>query len=183
MLRKPKKRWDPSIWASLKPFGLGEQYPNNYWEGLRTVWVNRDQLPYAWKILNRGVCDGCSLGTTGMKDWTLEGFHLCNVRMRLLRLNTMPAFDPQILGDVAPLLSKSSAQLRQLGRLPYPMRRDQGDQGFRRISWDEALDCIANTIRATTPERTSYYLTSRGTVNETYYAAQKAVRAMGTKQY
>ena len=180
MLRKPKKRWDPSIWASLKPFGLGEQYPNNYWEGLRTVWVNRDQLPYAWKILNRGVCDGCSLGTTGMKDWTLEGFHLCNVRMRLLRLNTMPAFDPQILGDVAPLLSKSSAQLRQLGRLPYPMRRDQGDQGFRRISWDEALDCIANTIRATTPERTSYYLTSRGTVNETYYAAQKAVRAMGT---
>ena len=180
MLQKPKKIWDPSIWASWKPFGVGEQYPNNYWEVLRAVWENRDQLPYAWSILNQGVCDGCSLGTTGMKDWTLEGIHLCNVRLRLLRLNTMPAFDPQILADVAPLQSQSSAQLREMGRLPYPMRRDRGDRGFRRISWDEALDCIADYIRATTPERTSYYLTSRGTVNETYYVAQKAVRAMGT---
>lgn len=180
MLKKPKKIWDSSIWAGLKPFGLGEKYPNNYWEVLRAVWENRDQLPYAWSILNQGVCDGCALGTTGMKDWTLEGLHLCNVRLRLLRLNTIAAFDPQILADVSPLQSQSSAQLREMGRLPYPMRRDRGDQGFRRISWDEALDCIADYIRATTPDRTSYYLTSRGTVNETYYAAQKAVRAMGT---
>jgi anaerobic selenocysteine-containing dehydrogenase len=180
MLQKPKKIWDPSIWASWKPFGVGEQYPNNYWEVLRAVWENRDQLPYAWSILNQGVCDGCSLGTTGMKDWTLEGIHLCNVRLRLLRLNTMPAFDPQILADVSPLQSQSSTQLREMGRLPYPMRRDRSDKGFRRINWDEALDCIADYIRATTPERTSYYLTSRGTVNETYYVAQKAVRAMGT---
>ena len=180
MLRKPRKIWDPSIWASWKPFGLGEQYPNNYWEGLRAVWVNRDKLPYAWNILNRGVCDGCSLGTTGMKDWTLDGFHLCNVRMRLLRLNTMPSFDPKVLADVSKLSTQSTTQLRNMGRLTYPMRRDRSDKGFRRISWDEALDCIAGRIRDTTPERTYYYLTSRGTVNETYYAAQKAARAMGT---
>lgn len=180
MLRKPRKIWDPSIWASWKPFGLGEQYPNNYWEGVRTVWVNRDKLPYAWNILNRGVCDGCSLGTTGMKDWTLDGFHLCNVRMRLLRLNTMPAFDPKVLADVSKLSAQSTTQLRNMGRLPYPMRRDRNDKGFRRISWDEALDCIAIRIGYTTPNRTYYYLTSRGTVNETYYAAQKAARAMGT---
>lgn len=70
MLNKPKKIWNPSVWASWKPFGIGEQYPNNYWEGVRAVWENRDRLSYAWDILNHGVCDGCSLGTTGMKDWT-----------------------------------------------------------------------------------------------------------------
>lgn len=180
MLRKPKKAWNPSIWASWKPFGIGEQYPNNYWEVIRAALVNFDELPYAWEILNKGVCDGCSLGTTGMKDWTLDGLHLCNVRLRLLRLNTMPAFDHKILENCEQLYTKSSAELRDMGRLPYPMRRDKGDKGFRRISWDEALETIASRIRATTPERTAYYVTSRGTVNETYYAIQKAVRAMGS---
>ncbi|NES82240.1 MAG: FdhF/YdeP family oxidoreductase [Moorea sp. SIO2B7] len=180
MLKKPQKLWNPSNWASWKPFGIGEQYPNNYWEVIRAALENLDELPYAWEILNKGVCDGCSLGTTGMKDWTLDGLHLCNVRLRLLRLNTMSAFDPKILADVSQLQGKKGSQLQDLGRLPYPMRRDKGDKGFRRISWDEALDLIASHIRDTNADRTAFYLTSRGTVNETYYAAQKAVRAIGT---
>jgi molybdopterin-dependent oxidoreductase alpha subunit len=180
MLPKPKKYWTPQHWASWKPFGIGEQYPNNYWEVFRAIWLSRDKLPYAWNILDKGVCDGCALGTTGMKDWTLDGIHLCNVRLRLLRMNTMPAFDPVLLEDVSQLQKHKSAQLRDLGRLPFPMMRQRGEKGFRRISWNEALGVISDRIRATTPERLSFYITSRGTVNETYYATQKAVRAMGS---
>jgi molybdopterin-dependent oxidoreductase alpha subunit len=180
MLPKPKKHWTPSNWASWKPFGIGEQYPNNYWEVFRAIWLSRDKLPYAWNILDKGVCDGCALGTTGMKDWTLDGIHLCNVRLRLLQMNTMPAFDPVLLEDVSQLQKQKSAQLRDLGRLPYPMIRQRGEKGFRRASWDEALGLISDRIRTTTPDRLSFYVTSRGTVNETYYATQKAVRAMGT---
>ena len=180
MLRQPKKGWNPSHWASWKPFGIGEQYPNNYWEVFRAAWMSRDKLPYAWEILNKGVCDGCALGTTGMKDWTVDGIHVCNVRLRLLQMNTMPAFDPQLLEDVSSLQGKKSAELRDMGRLPYPMMRQQGEKGFQRVSWDEAMEAIASRIRATTPDRLSFYITSRGTVNETYYATQKAVRAMGS---
>ncbi|MBW4503474.1 MAG: FdhF/YdeP family oxidoreductase [Scytonema hyalinum WJT4-NPBG1] len=180
MLPKPKKHWTPLHWASWKPFGIGEQYPNNYWEVFRAIWLSRHKLPYAWNILNKGVCDGCALGTTGMKDWTVEGIHVCNVRLRLLQMNTMSAFDPAILADVSQLRRKTSAQLREFGRLPYPMIRQHGEKGFRRVSWDEALQVIASRIRATTPNRLSFYITSRGTVNETYYATQKAVRAMGS---
>ncbi|NEU80353.1 FdhF/YdeP family oxidoreductase [Nostoc sp. UIC 10630] len=180
MLPKPKKYWTPQHWASWKPFGIGEQYPNNYWEVFRAIWLSRDKLPYAWNILDKGVCDGCALGTTGMKDWTLDGIHLCNVRLRLLRMNTMPAFDPVLLEDVSQLQKHKSAQLRDLGRLPFPMMRQRGEKGFHRISWDEALGVISDRIRATTPDRLSFYITSRGTVNETYYATQKAVRAMGS---
>jgi molybdopterin-dependent oxidoreductase alpha subunit len=179
MLRQPKKTWTPEYWASWKPFGWGEQYPNNYWEVLRAAWLSRDEFTYAWQVLNQGVCDGCALGTTGMKDWTTDGIHVCNVRLRLLRMNTMPAFDEQILADVAVLQQRTSAELRELGRLPHPMVRQRGDRGFRRVSWAEALGLISDRIRATTPDRLSFYLTSRGTVNETYYAAQKAARAMG----
>lgn len=180
MLPKPRKIWNPAIWASWKPFGLGEQYPNNYWEVFRAIWENRDRLPYAWDILNQGVCDGCSLGTTGMKDWTLDGIHLCNVRLRLLRLNTMSALNPDVLADVAVLQTKTGTQLREMGRLPYPMRRDKGDKGFRRISWEEALEEIAKRIQGIPAHHLGVYVTSRGTPNETYYAIQKAVRAMGT---
>ncbi|MEH2306630.1 FdhF/YdeP family oxidoreductase [Nostoc sp.] len=180
MLPKPKKYWTPQHWASWKPFGIGEQYPNNYWEVFRAIWLSRDKLPYAWNILDKGVCDGCALGTTGMKDWTLDGIHLCNVRLRLLRMNTMPAFDPVLLEDVLQLQKHKSAQLRDLGRLPFPMMRQRGEKGFHRISWDEALGVISDRICATTPDRLSFYITSRGTVNETYYATQKAVRAMGS---
>ncbi|MEH1905855.1 MAG: FdhF/YdeP family oxidoreductase [Nostoc sp.] len=180
MLPKPKKNWTPQHWASWKPFGIGEQYPNNYWEVFRAIWLSRDKLPYAWNILDKGVCDGCALGTTGMKDWTLDGIHLCNVRLRLLRMNTMPAFEALLLEDVSQLQKQRSAQLRDLGRLAYPMMRQRGEKGFRRVSWDEALGVISDRIRATTPDRLSFYVTSRGTVNETYYTTQKAVRAMGS---
>src|SRR5918996_2166838 len=179
MLRNPKRRPTPSNWASWKPLGIGEQRPNNYSEVLRAGWENRDRAAYAWRILSQGVCDGCALGTTGLRDWTIDGVHICNVRLRLLRLNTMPALDPAALADVDALTRLRADELRALGRLPYPMLRRRGEAGFRRISWDEALDLAAGAIRATGPDRLGFYLTSRGTPNETYYAAQKAVRSIG----
>lgn len=179
-MQRVNKRWDSSLWASKKPFGIGEQHPNNFAEITRAIRENRDQAGFAWRILSQGVCDGCALGVAGLHDWTMDGPHLCNIRLRLLRLNTMPALDHTLLADVAALRGRTSAELRDLGRLPYPMRRRRGEAGFQRIGWDDALDEIAATIRASSPERVGFYLTSRGTPNETYYVAQKAVRAMGS---
>jgi molybdopterin-dependent oxidoreductase alpha subunit len=102
------------------------------------------------------------------------------VRLELLSLNTMGALDPRRLADAASLGSLSSAELRNLGRLPHPMVRRRGEPGFRLISWDEALDLAADHLRKTAPERIAFYLTSRGIPNETYYAAQKAARFLGT---
>lgn len=161
-------------------FGLDQQKPRHFREMAKVVWDNRDQLPYAWRILNNGCCDGCALGTSGLKDWTLPGPHLCMVRLELLRLNTSAALDPALLADVAPLAERSSKDLRALGRLPEPMLRRAGDRGFRVIGWDEAIDRIAASLRETAPERIAFFLTSRGITNEVYYAAQKAARFFGT---
>jgi molybdopterin-dependent oxidoreductase alpha subunit len=173
-------RWDPSLWASKKPFGIGEQRPNNYAELLNALKETRGEWRYAWRILTDGVCDGCALGTTGMKDWTLDEVHLCNVRLRLLKLNTMPAFDQQVLADVDDLRKLRSSELRDLGRIPFPMVRHRGEAGFTRVGWDQALRLIADRIRSGSPDRSAFYLTSRGMTNENYYAVQKSVRALGT---
>ena len=167
-------------WVSFVPNGLNAQKPNHYLEMLRVAWENRDELPFAWRILRDGVCDGCALGTSGLSDWTLDGTHLCMVRLELMRLNTAPALDTARLTDVSALASLTSAELRALGRLPEPMIRRRGDRGFAVITWDEALTIAADGLRAAPPDRTAFYLTSRGIPNETYYAAQKAARVLGT---
>jgi molybdopterin-dependent oxidoreductase alpha subunit len=168
------------LWVGFRPYGLGETKPNHYAEILRTIWTNRDNLRYAWRILRRGVCDGCALGVAGFHDWTLEGVHLCTTRLNLLRVNTMGALDPARLADVASLRDEAGPVLRGLGRLAHPMVRRRGDRGFARISWDEALDLLAGRIRASTPDRLALYLTARGLTNETYYVAQKVMRFLGT---
>jgi molybdopterin-dependent oxidoreductase alpha subunit len=162
------------------PFGLNRAKPRHFRDMAKVVWENRDNLSYAWKVLNRGVCDGCALGVAGFHDWTIDGVHLCMTRLNLLRLNTMPAMDVSHLSDVTELERVTNRELRELGRLPFPMLREKGARGFRRISWPEAYQRIARRIRGADPRRIAFYLTSRGITNEVYYVAQKVARFLGT---
>ena len=166
-------------WVSLVPYGLNEQHPNAFRDIAEAAWENRDQLSYAWRILNEGCCDGCALGTSGMRDWTMSGVHLCQLRLRLLRLNTMPPMELRLLED-PDSLRRFPDHLSRLGRLSAPMIRRRGDKGFRKISWDDALSLAARELRETDPKRLAWYVTSRGLTNEAYYAHQKVARFFGT---
>ena len=169
--------------ASWIPFGLGHTKPNHYLEMWRALWENRGNLLYAWRILRHGVCDGCSLGPRGLADDAMKGVHLCLVRLKMLRTSTMPALDARRLADISRLEKLDSRELRELGRLPYPMLRKNGEPGFSRISWDEAFRILGARLReisARDPNRLAVYTTSRGLTNETYYVAQKFARLLGT---
>lgn len=174
-----RRLWNPKSWVSLSPNGIGHTKPNHLSEMLQVAVSIRRTPKKAWKILNEGVCDGCALGVAGFHDWTLDGIHLCTTRLKLLEVNCAPAFDHSVLGDVTWLRNRTSTELREMGRLAYPMRRRRGEKGFTRISWDEALDAIGLGIRAAGGDRSAIYLTSRGLTNEVYYTAGKAARAMG----
>ncbi|MFM8972327.1 MAG: FdhF/YdeP family oxidoreductase [Actinomycetota bacterium] len=166
---------------SWRPNGAGLQKPNHFGAIWRTVVENRRSLPWAWRILRKGVCDGCALGVSGFRDWTIHGVHLCTTRLELLKLNTATALPDDALADAAALDRTSGPRaLRELGRLAFPMVRHRGEPGFRRITWDAALDLVAERIRATSPDRVGIYLTARGLTNEVYYTAQKSARAIGT---
>src|SRR6188508_1074245 len=89
--------------ASPIPFGIGQDKPHHFREMLEVVGENSDSLAYAWRILNQGVCDGCSLGPRGLRDDVIEGVHLCMTRLKLLRLNTMPAIPDAAFDDVRKL--------------------------------------------------------------------------------
>ncbi len=154
---------------------------NPYIDTFRAMWKSKNQLGFAWRILNDGVCDGCALGSYGMKDWTISGIHLCWIRLNLLHLNTMPPLDSKILQDITPFKNKTERPLRHLGRLAEPMIRRKGDKGFTPISWQQALELIAERIKnIEDKKRLAFYMTSRGAVNESYYVAQKVMRFLGT---
>ncbi len=166
--------------ASLIPFGLGSQKPRHFMEMARVTWENRDALGHAYRVLTRGVCDGCALGTSGLSDWTIKGTHLCAVRLNLLRLNTIGPLAGEKLRDASALEALNGKALRGLGRIPYPLRRRKGEPGFTRITWDEALSELGARVRATDPNRMAMFMTARGITNEVYYAAQKAMRFLGS---
>ena len=144
-----RRDWKSKLKAAV-PLGLGQTKPQHFAEIPVIAWKNRDNLGYGWKVLSQGVCDGCALGVAGLHDWTMDSVHLCMTRLQLLRLNTMPAMDAAYFEDIAKLRSMNNAQLRELGRIPFPYVRERGASGFRRITWDEALERIAQRLRRPT---------------------------------
>ncbi len=129
---------------------------------MKTAWDNKDNLSYAYRILTQGVCDGCALGVSGLRDQTLAGPHLCTTRLNVLRLNTMPAIEDKWLSaDIEQLRKLDSTELRKLGRIPYPLSRKKGERSFSRISWDEALSRIADKIKSIDKRQLAFYLTAR----------------------
>ncbi|GAA4711700.1 FdhF/YdeP family oxidoreductase [Brevibacillus fulvus] len=170
----------PSLWAGLMPMGLGKIKPHHIRDTMKVVYDNRDNLPYAYRILTQGVCDGCALGVSGLHDQTLTGPHLCTTRLNVLRLNTMPAIDPKWLENVEEMRKLNSTELRKLGRIPYPLSRKPGEKKFTRITWDDALQRIADKMKAVDPKQIAFFLTARGITNEVYYTAAKAARFIGT---
>ncbi|WP_026905888.1 FdhF/YdeP family oxidoreductase [Paucisalibacillus globulus] len=178
-IKLPKKP-DPKLWVSKVPFGLGKVKPHHIRDTMKVVWENKDNIPYATRILTQGVCDGCALGVSGLKDQTLTGPHVCTTRLNVLRLNTMGAIKESILhSDIDHLRKMNSTELRKLGRVPYPLIRKPGDRKFSRISWDVAMDVIAEKIKKIDPKQAAFYTTSRGITNEVYYTLAKVSRFLG----
>jgi len=162
------------------PFGLGDQKPHHYREMFKIAWDNRRHPGYALRVLRNGVCDGCALGTSGLSDFTIDGTHLCLVRLNLLKMNTLDALDTARLQDVEPLRSLKQHELHELGRLPVPLRRRRGEAGFTPITWEQALSELGSQLREADPDRVACYMTSRGISNEVYFATQKAMRVLGS---
>ena len=149
-VRMPDPGWAPSTWATRVPL----THLENFGEVARAAWANRDRAGYAWRILNDGVCDGCALGTTGLRGLDRHGVHLCRIRLNLLRLNTMPAATRPASRTSRRFGRSPSSDLRDLGRLPVPLFRRRGRTGLPPVSLGRGDGLLANRLAATEPDRT-----------------------------
>ena len=101
----------------------------------------------------RACATGARSGSPASTTGRISGVHLCTTRLNLLRVNTMGALDPAVLADV------DATAVRR------PVRSSATSAGSRtrwcgaRASaaspvsrWDEALDLVADRIRASAPQ-------------------------------
>jgi molybdopterin-dependent oxidoreductase alpha subunit len=70
--------------------------------------------------------------------------------------------------------------LGQQGRLTHPMILDEGASHYRPISWDDALDVIAQALREIDDPDEAVFYTSGRTSNEAAFLYQLLVRGVGT---
>ena len=152
---RPRRR---DLWVSLRPNGMGLTKPNHYLDMLRVAWENRRALPYASRILRKGVCDGCALGVAGLHDWTIDGVHLCTTRLSLLKVNTMGAMDHVAAGRRRPRCGSGRPRSCATSAA-WPTRwsaapgrpGSRGSPGTRRSTWWQGASARrAGTVSAST---------------------------------
>lgn len=81
---------------------------------------------------------------------------------------------------ISDLLSRSDVWLNAQGRITHPMVRREGSDRYEPISWDEAIDLVAEHLRELDDPNRAVFYTSGRTSNEAAFLYQLFVRSFGT---
>ncbi len=117
------------------------------------------------------ICPYCGVGC---------GLYVAVEDGRAVGLEYMPEH-PVSEGSLCPKGNAVLEVLNHPDRLQYPMKKTNG--GWERISWDEALDLVAERLRTTRDSRSADslgFLASAKCTNEENYLFQKLARLLGT---
>jgi molybdopterin-dependent oxidoreductase alpha subunit len=142
-----------------------------------------------WKLYrrmrSRNACKTCAFGMGGQRGGMVNekgSFpEVCKKSVQAQAADMQPAIPESFFRQhsIQDLESWSSMRLEYAGRLAYPLAWREGDSHFRRISWDEALDCVAGELRNSNPAEAFFYSSGRSS-NEAAFLLQTFARAYGT---
>lgn len=159
------------------------------WTALAYAWKKGREAGGLWKLASRlrarNACKTCALGMGGQNGGMVnEAGHFPEVCKKSMQAQAadMHAPIPESFfarHTVRDLADWTPRQLEYAGRLTFPVRCDEGDARFRRVSWDEAMDATASALRAAPPDETFVYASGRSS-NEAAFLLQTFARAYGT---
>lgn len=143
-------------------------------------------LDFYRRMRSRNACKTCALGmggqAGGMVNETGRFPEVCKKSVQAQAADLQGSISVRTL-DSLPfrrLETLRSAELERLGRIGFPLIADEGDEGFRRIHWEGALDRAAEAFRGTRPEEVFFYSSGRSS-NEAAFLMQLMARAYGTQ--
>ena len=134
---------------------------------------------------SRNTCKTCALGMGGQSGGMVnESGHFPEVCKKSVQAQAGDMQGPIPEGALPGLPFRrleamTSGELERLGRIAFPLIADDGDEGFRRIGWDTALDLAAEAFRGAPPEQVFFYSSGRSS-NEAAFLMQVVARAYGT---
>jgi len=139
-----------------------------------------------WRAMrSRNACKTCALGMGGQSGGMVnEAGHfpeVCKKSLQAMAGDMQDGIPAEFFSrySIAQLRSLSPRELEACGRLVNPICAAPGETHYRVITWDEALDRIARTLKATAPDRTFFYASGRSS-NEAGFVLQLMARAFGT---
>src|SRR5688572_4685685 len=143
-----------------------------------------------WKALWRAMrshnaCKTCALGMGGQLGGMVnEAGHfpeVCKKSLQAMAADMQDGISPAFFArySISQLRSLSPRELESCGRLVDPIYAGPGATHYRVVSWDEALDRVANRLKASAPARTFFYASGRSS-NEAGFVLQLLARVFGT---
>lgn len=158
------------------------------WKAVRSVLRYTARIgPFRlWQTLrSRNACKACAFGTGGQNGgfWNeaRHGIEICNKNIQAHLSDIRPPIPiPLFLQkSIAELGALSGKQLEDLGRLTTPIYKAAGDQHYRPLPYDEAIQICANRMGRAAPERSFFYASGRSS-NEAAFLLQLMARLYGT---
>ncbi len=139
-----------------------------------------------WKAMyTKNTCKTCALGMGGqqggMRNEQGHWPEVCKKSLQAMVADMQKGLKPEFFAkfSIAQLRSLSPRELEWCGRLTQPLFAGPGDTHYRPLSWEEALQKVADKLKATSPDQTFFYASGRSS-NEAGFLLQLFARLFGT---
>ena len=147
--------------------------------------VQRIGIAKSAKALNsKNACKACAYGMGGqhggMTNELDEFPSVCNKSVQAQSTDIQPAIPGEIFDHTLNELRElTPRELEHLGRLTRPILKKAGEDRYRIVDWEDALDLAASRLSAIDPARSFFYSSGRSS-NEAGFVFQLLARAYGT---
>jgi len=142
-------------------------------------------IPMLKALFSKNVCKTCALGMGGQKGGLINEKgkfpEVCNKSFQAQASDMQGAlpfgfFDQHTVEE---LRSWTPRQLELSGRLTRPVLYEEGSDKYREVDWQTALDCVVDTMKNVSPDRSYFYASGRSS-NEAAFLLQIFARFFGT---
>lgn len=159
------------------------------WASLLYALRKARQVGGVWRLYSalraKNACKTCALGMGGQLGGMVnEAGHfpeVCKKSIQAMAADMQGRIPAEFFTtfDLRTLQSFTPREMEAAGRIVEPMIAAQGDDHYRPISWDDALDTIAAKLRAAHPDETFFYFSGRSS-NEAGFLLNLFARVYGT---
>ncbi len=158
------------------------------WAAIKYAFDVADRVGWLrlWKALkSKNTCKTCALGMGGqrggMKNEAGHWPEVCKKSLQAMAADMQDGIRAEFFRRYGfdELRTLSPRELESSGRLVQPLYAGPGDTHYRTINWQDAMQRLADRIKATRPEEGFFYVSGRSS-NEAGFLLQLFARIYGT---